>query len=760
MGYERRLLQRSRPENQSRGVEEEEEREGSEVGAASTSSSQNFASSLLDDFLSPPNGGAKLPTVAGIIEQAPLIDNLAVPGNAVPSGDRYQAWLQNQYESLVETNLLEIYENLVVDEPVVGAVNATPPQSREPSPEIEMPALELNDDTSSNEYSDDPAPLAEDSDSLSYSDSEDADESASESDSDGSPPPSTSPSSSPGGSDDEEVWGPEDPSPGRRAAYYQWLARQQQQQDSQSENDSEDVSSDLEDGDTPSDEVPTYTYIDPVLPSKNKSKVDYDFRTEEIKLDNWNFTRSMIRKFLGSEGGLTLSLSRDDNWGKKQKNSKSIYNHLAEVRNMIENLEDQGIVMEVGGLFPAHISPLAVVPKPDGSLRLIHDLRRINKRLRAPKFHLPTVFSDLRGVPLGGYMTSIDFKNAYYNVPIHPDFQKFLGFEVDGKTYVWKRMPFGLNIAPWVWTKIVDAVTTELRKRGVNAIVYLDDWLIWAETKEEAKRATDIAVEFMNNLGLRINIKKSVLTPVQKLKYLGFILNSKTQEITLTGGSQQQALDYLEAIGSMRIPAKILASMIGYLQFVSQLWPCAGALIRPWYAEIRTEWDQRARGGRGVYTAKPIVLSKDFIQDFTFLVQTNTPKNWGRAEDMFHTYSDATPWRGGFIDETGEWDAFEVPEWAYSRIYHAEVDAGIAAVKDALTMTKDNQPVKSVHLHIDNMGALYTLRKGSSRFADVNSKVAELAPLIARAGARLTLSYIRSEFNPSDILTRDETYFL
>jgi hypothetical protein len=33
------------------------------------------------------------------------------------------------------------------------------------------------------------------------------------------------------------------------------------------------------------------------------------------------------------------------------------------------------------------------------------------------------------------WTTSIDLKNAYFHIPIHPGYRKFLGFQVLGKVY-------------------------------------------------------------------------------------------------------------------------------------------------------------------------------------------------------------------------------------------------------------------------------------------------------------------------------------
>jgi hypothetical protein len=459
----------------------------------------------------------------------------------------------------------------------------------------------------------------------------------------------------------------------------------------------------------------------------------------------------MIRKFLGEEGGLTLSLSSDRNWGKPRGNSRSVFQHLQEVGVMIDALIKSGRIVETDDI--ALSSPISVVPKPDGSLRLIHDLRRLNKRLRAPKFKLPSVFKDLGGIPKDAFMFSFDLKNAYYNVPLHPDFQKYFGFSFKKKSYRWTSMPFGMNIAPWVWQKIAADVIRIIKQEGIPGIVYLDDFLFWTTSYESAVLAIDKIKDIFKSLGLRYSEPKSVLIPTKRIKFLGFILDSRTQEISLSTASQATAASNLSDIKAASLPAFVLASYVGYIQYISQLWPMANSLIRPWYPELRQGWDPKANRGKGTYSSKKLRLSDEFIPVLERLVANNVPRSWTSTEtdDQFHVYSDATPWQGGWINQNGDWAAFDVGAWTDNRIFFTEVEAGLKSIHASLD--RAHQPV--IHLHIDNQGAAHCLRHGSSRFDEINTRLALLADRLSSTRIRLAISYIRSEYNPADHFSRD-----
>ena len=52
--------------------------------------------------------------------------------------------------------------------------------------------------------------------------------------------------------------------------------------------------------------------------------------------------------------------------------------------------------------------------------------------LKAEKFKMET----------GEWVTSIDFKDAYFNIPIQSQFRKYLRFHIQGQTYQLIALPF------------------------------------------------------------------------------------------------------------------------------------------------------------------------------------------------------------------------------------------------------------------------------------------------------------------------------
>ena len=70
----------------------------------------------------------------------------------------------------------------------------------------------------------------------------------------------------------------------------------------------------------------------------------------------------------------------------------------------------------------------------------------------------------------------------------------------------------------------------------MRLIVYIDDILLLAESKEMAQDQTSCLVYLLECLGFTINIDKSALEPSQSLEFLGFTVNTATMELSLPAG--------------------------------------------------------------------------------------------------------------------------------------------------------------------------------------------------------------------------------
>jgi len=137
-----------------------------------------------------------------------------------------------------------------------------------------------------------------------------------------------------------------------------------------------------------------------------------------------------------------------------------------------------------------HCAPLFAVWQKI-KYRLIYDLRAFNTHSLDPTFDMETV-ADIPTIARGCNVGSkIDLKSAYWQVPLHTDLQAYMGCEVDGRSMTWRCLPFGLAIAPRIFTMTIRPLVLAWRSRGIRVLAYLDDIAVFAsDPATHARRAS------------------------------------------------------------------------------------------------------------------------------------------------------------------------------------------------------------------------------------------------------------------------------
>ncbi len=160
-----------------------------------------------------------------------------------------------------------------------------------------------------------------------------------------------------------------------------------------------------------------------------------------------------------------------------------------------------------------------LVPKKDGGLRPILDLRRLNHALMRWPFRMITLKQILSQICTEDWFCSLDLKDAYFHIQIAPHHRRFLRFAFEGVAYQYTVLPFGLSLAPRTFTKCMDAALSPLRQMGIRILNYLDDWLILAQSEVELLSHRTLILSHLEHLGLRVNFAKSALSPSQRVSF-------------------------------------------------------------------------------------------------------------------------------------------------------------------------------------------------------------------------------------------------
>lgn len=74
----------------------------------------------------------------------------------------------------------------------------------------------------------------------------------------------------------------------------------------------------------------------------------------------------------------------------------------------------------------------------------------------------------------------------------------------EGTFYSSTCMPNGLPIAPYLFTKLLKLVLSELRHNGI-LVVYLDDILVIGKTYDQCQHGTHFTLSLLKSLGFLLN---------------------------------------------------------------------------------------------------------------------------------------------------------------------------------------------------------------------------------------------------------------
>ena len=151
---------------------------------------------------------------------------------------------------------------------------------------------------------------------------------------------------------------------------------------------------------------------------------------------------------------------------------KSIQKHASQ-RGSCKSHEKVGSGKGSGQVFPGFLQP--PVPGSHGKWRPILDLSRLNLFLSTGTFKMETPETIRLSLKTGEWVTSLDFSDAYFHIPIAPRSRKYLRFFLFHQTFQFTALPFGLATAPLEFTKIVKEVKLMAQARGIRIHQYLDD---------------------------------------------------------------------------------------------------------------------------------------------------------------------------------------------------------------------------------------------------------------------------------------------
>lgn len=417
---------------------------------------------------------------------------------------------------------------------------------------------------------------------------------------------------------------------------------------------------------------------------------------------------------------------------------------IIDIKQQLNKLLNKKVICECEPIKDQFISSFFLVPKPDGSKRLIINLKRLNEFVNVEHFKIEDTKVVTNILYPGDFMITLDLTDAYYMMSVKKSHRKYLRIYFLGKFYEFVCLPFGLCSAPYVFTKIMKPVILYLRfKLGLLSVVYLDDFLLLDKSYNRCLKNLQKTVFILESLGFLINKEKSCTVPSQVRKFLGLIFDSKNMQIQLPEDKKSVILNQIlkfERLSDCKI--RDFAELIGSLVFASTALKYSPVYIK----NLEREKFLALKRNSENYEARMVLDQKVLKDDFTWWKENishsfNPIKTFDFKIEIF-TDSSLDGWGANIKgDRThGFWKAEE-------RGLHINI-LELKAAFFGLVCYAKNLRNCDILLRIDNTTAIsYINRMGGIQFPILNGIAREIWQWCERRDLWIFASYIKSKDN-------------
>ena len=232
--------------------------------------------------------------------------------------------------------------------------------------------------------------------------------------------------------------------------------------------------------------------------------------------------------------------------------------------------------------FSAYSSPVMLISrKITWDKRVMTGFRHLNMRIAKNNLAYPLLkdMFTLLGSSKCEEMSVLDLKDAFYSLRCTESSKKYCGIlpYFRSASYLYQRIPMGLNISPEVWQSYISAILNCLSSRKYCEV--MDDLLLFMPTKESYFTKLEDWLKALCKNGLKISPKKCPLfkTELQYMSNNIFIKDRREHVKPLRSR--------LEAIQKLKPPttAKGCKSFAVMVNFVSIFSPELQKLLKPIY---------------------------------------------------------------------------------------------------------------------------------------------------------------------------------
>lgn len=266
-------------------------------------------------------------------------------------------------------------------------------------------------------------------------------------------------------------------------------------------------------------------------------------------------------------------------------------------------------------------SPIWLVKKSNGSMRICLDARKLNQVNTPSSWPMPLIDSIITKVRDAKYLSSIDLKQAFHQIPLDESSKPKTAFAVHGRgLFQYRVLPFGLNDSAQTMCKLMDMVIGPALEPYV--FYYLDDIIVCTPDFQTHCEILKNLFDRLKGANLTINFEKCQFCR-PSLRFLGYVVDE--HGLRTDPDKISALLDYPVPKNTTQI--RRLIGMVGYyrrfLKDFSSLCSPITDLLKGRKKGQPIVWNPEAEEAfkkiKTTLTTTPVLASPDFTKPFSIM---------------------------------------------------------------------------------------------------------------------------------------------
>lgn len=259
------------------------------------------------------------------------------------------------------------------------------------------------------------------------------------------------------------------------------------------------------------------------------------------------------------------------------------------LRLVLSEMEEKEIIRKSTS---EYASPLVLVWKKNGDLRICTDFRWLNKRTLKDAHPLPHQADCLAALGGNSFFSTMDLTSGFYNLPLHEDDRKYSAFTTPMGLYEYNRLPQGLCNSPGSFMRMMTSIFGD--QNYLSLLCYLDDLLVYAPDETIALQRLEMVFERLRGHNLKLSPKKCFFLR-QSVKFLGHIIDESgvsTDPSKVESLSNMTSADLMELDGVTPSPKRV-RSFLGMINYYQHFVPSFSTIAKPLFSLLKGQKTKR-----------------------------------------------------------------------------------------------------------------------------------------------------------------------